>query len=71
LWQQKNLLFIRVSNPLVTRLSYRDNELQSTKREAGHGLGLPAIRRIAEQYSGEVKIETVDEVFSLRVMLLR
>jgi nitrogen fixation/metabolism regulation signal transduction histidine kinase len=71
LWQQKNLLFIRVNNPLVTRLSYRDGELQSTKREAGHGLGLSALRRITEQYSGEVKIDDHDGIFSLRVMLLR
>jgi hypothetical protein len=71
LYQQKNLLFICVSNSLVTRLKYRDGELQSTKREAGHGLGLPAIRRIAEQYSGEVKIEAGGDAFSLRVMLLQ
>jgi nitrogen-specific signal transduction histidine kinase len=50
---------------------YHDGELQSSKREVGHGLGLPAIRRIAEQYSGGVEIEVVNDVFSLRVMLLR
>jgi hypothetical protein len=71
LWCQKNLLFIRVSNPLLMPLSYRDGELQSTKAETGHGLGLPALRRIISQYSGEVKIDSKDGVFCLSVMLIR
>jgi hypothetical protein len=70
IWRQKNLLFIRLVNPLVKPLSYRDGELQSTKRETGHGQGLPALRRIAEQYSGEVKVDGRDGVFSLVVMLM-
>jgi hypothetical protein len=71
LWRQQNLLFIRVSNPLLTPLSYRGGELQSTKAEAGHGLGLPALRRITSQYSGEVRIDSSDGVFCLLVMLMQ
>ncbi|MDR3172374.1 MAG: GHKL domain-containing protein [Treponema sp.] len=71
LWRQKNMLFIRVTNPLVKPLSYHNGELQSTKQEAGHGLGLPALRRIVEQYSGEVKIDSQGGIFSLLVMLMQ
>ncbi|MDR3343635.1 MAG: GHKL domain-containing protein, partial [Treponema sp.] len=68
-WRQKNMLFIHVTNPFVTPLSYRNGEIQSTKEEAGHGLGLPTLRRIAEQYSGEVRIDSEGGIFSLLVML--
>jgi sensor histidine kinase regulating citrate/malate metabolism len=70
LWRQKNLLFIQVTNPFVKPLSYRNGELQSTKGEAGHGLGLPALRRIVEQHSGDLRIEARDGIFSLQMMLM-
>jgi hypothetical protein len=67
--RQKNIVFIRVTNPLTKPLKYSNGELQSTKSPAGHGFGLPALRRIVERYSGEVKISGKDGMFSLEVML--
>jgi hypothetical protein len=68
--RQKNLLFIRITNPLTRSLKRRDGELLSAKDEAGHGLGIPALRRIVERYSGEIRISGRDGVFSLEVMLM-
>ncbi|MDR3171937.1 MAG: GHKL domain-containing protein [Treponema sp.] len=66
----KNMVFIQVTNPLTKSLKYRNGELQSTKDDPGHGLGLLALRRIVERYSGEVKISDKDGMFSLEVMLV-
>jgi nitrogen fixation/metabolism regulation signal transduction histidine kinase len=46
------------------------NILQTTKNEPGHGLGLPALRRIVDRYSGEVRISDKNGVFSLEIMLI-
>jgi sensor histidine kinase regulating citrate/malate metabolism len=67
--RRKNLVFIRMSNPLTRPLKYQGGELQTTKEEPGHGLGLPALRRIVERYSGEVRISNTEGVFSLEAML--
>jgi sensor histidine kinase regulating citrate/malate metabolism len=67
--RRKNLVFIRMSNPLTRPLKYQSGELQTTKEEPGHGLGLPALRRIVERYSGEVRISDTEGVFSLEAML--
>jgi sensor histidine kinase YesM len=65
----KNMVFIQVTNPLTRPLKYYNGELQSAKDQAGHGFGLPALRRIVERYSGEVKISDKDGMFSLELML--
>jgi sensor histidine kinase YesM len=65
----KNALAIEVSNPLPRPLLYKNGEIQSTKAEGGHGLGLSALRRIAQKYNGEVTITDTEGTFSLSVML--
>jgi sensor histidine kinase regulating citrate/malate metabolism len=66
---KKNMLFIRLTNPLPRPLYYKNGEIQSTKAENGHGLGLSALRRIVQKYNGEVSISDTAETFSLSVML--
>jgi hypothetical protein len=68
--RRKNLLFMQVSKPLTGSLKYHQGELQNTKDEPEHGFGLPALRRIVERYSGEVKISDKDDLLSLKVMLM-
>jgi hypothetical protein len=67
--KQKNLLLIQVTNPLPAPLRYENGEIQTTKTESGHGLGLPALRRIVQKYAGDVVISDSGKVFSLSVML--
>lgn len=66
----KNLIFIKAVNPFTRPLKYQDGELQSTKDETGHGLGLSALRRIIERYSGEIHVSGQEGVFSLDLMLM-
>jgi hypothetical protein len=63
------MLIIKVINPLPGPLRYKNGEIQSTKVGGGHGLGLPALRRIVQKYAGDVTISGSDNVFSLSVML--
>jgi signal transduction histidine kinase len=65
----KNVLLIQVTNPLPGPLLYKNGEIQSTKAETGHGLGLSALRRIVQKYDGEVTISDKEGIFSLSVML--
>jgi lipid-A-disaccharide synthase-like uncharacterized protein len=67
--KQKNLLQIRVANPLPAPLRYKNGEIQSTKLGSGHGLGLSALRRVAQKYDGEVTVTDTAGTFSLTVML--
>ncbi|GHV80242.1 hypothetical protein AGMMS49944_20330 [Spirochaetia bacterium] len=66
---QKNILLITLTNPLSGPLHYKNGEIQSTKTEGDHGLGLPALRRVAWKYAGEVSITDSGNVFCLRVCL--
>jgi sensor histidine kinase regulating citrate/malate metabolism len=66
---QKNMLLIQIINPLPGPLHYKNGEIQSAKTESGHGLGLPALRRIVQKYAGEVTITDSGNVFCLSVML--
>jgi sensor histidine kinase regulating citrate/malate metabolism len=67
--QLKNALVIEVTNPLPAPLRYKNGEIQSTKTKSGHGLGLSALRRIAQKHGGEVTISDSGGTFSLSVML--
>ncbi|GHV42419.1 hypothetical protein AGMMS49546_20980 [Spirochaetia bacterium] len=67
--RQKNMLLIRLTNPLPGPLQYENGEIRSTKAESGHGLGLSALRRIVQKYAGDVTISDSGGVFCLSVML--
>jgi hypothetical protein len=67
--RQKNMLMIDVTNPLPGPLRYHNGEIRSTKTETGHGLGLPALRRIVQKYAGDVTISDSGHVFSLSITL--
>jgi hypothetical protein len=63
------LLLIQLTNPLPGPLRYQDGDIRSTKSESGHGLGLSALRRIAQKYGGKVAISGAEGTFSLTVTL--
>jgi signal transduction histidine kinase len=67
--RRKNMLLIDVTNPLPAPLRCKNGEIQSTKAESGHGLGLSALRHIVRKYTGDVVISDSDGVFSLSVTL--
>ena len=67
--QKKLLLVIHLTNPLPAPLRYKNGEIISTKAESGHGMGLSALRRIAQKYGGQVSILDDGGIFSLTVTL--
>jgi hypothetical protein len=66
---QKNMLLIQVTNQLPGPLQYTDGEIQSSKAESGHGLGLPTLRWIVQKYAGDLTISDRGNVFCLSIML--
>jgi ABC-type multidrug transport system fused ATPase/permease subunit len=66
---QKNMLLIKVTNPLPKPLQYQNGEIQSSKNEGGYGLGLPTLHWIVRKYAGDLTITDSDTVFCLSVML--
>lgn len=68
---KKGDLVLIVRNPYEGKLkiSQRGEFLSTKKDSIGHGYGLNSIRRIAELYSGEVLIDTSDNIFTLTVVM--
>jgi sensor histidine kinase regulating citrate/malate metabolism len=66
---KKLLLVIRLTNPLPAPLRYENGEIVSTKAESGHGMGLSALRRIAQKYDGKITVSDAEGVFLLTVTL--
>ena len=63
-------LFVGCSNTFTGRL-LRDEHggLLTTKERAGHGLGLRAMRRVAEKYGGELAVTQEGQCFHVRTYL--
>lgn len=61
---------ILVSNSTCGKYVFdRKGNLKSTKKEAGHGIGLRRIQNLVEEKSGIWKIEPGEERFSVHIML--
>lgn len=65
----KSILFITIKNSFNGRLNYENGELQSSKKESGHGRGLKIIEKISEKYDGVLSVTHDDEFFTTKVML--
>ncbi|MGP1434978.1 MAG: sensor histidine kinase [Peptoanaerobacter stomatis] len=55
-----NQLELMVRNPLEESMEIRDNVIETTKKEDGHGLGLLNVKEVIEKYKAEHYID-VDE----------
>ena len=63
-------LFISCSNSFHGQLKRDHNgALLSTKTGQGHGLGLKAMRRVAEKYNSVLVVETQRQVFHIKTYL--
>ena len=64
---------IEICNSFTGDLQWdMENELPvTTKRKAdGHGYGLANIRRVAENYSGDIAIDVKNGAFCISIMLM-
>jgi len=63
-------LFVSCTNTFAGERKYNDEgELISTKAEDGHGLGLKAMRRVAEKYNNILLTEITGNVFHIKTYL--
>ena len=68
--EQKNFIFITVSNTLGTVLIESDDSLLTTKRdEKNHGYGLKGIKYAAGKYGGHVTYKAEDGWFRLNILI--
>lgn len=67
---RKQFLMIHIMNPIGSRLKF-DGELPvTTKAKNGyHGFGLKSIRYTVEKYNGFMKIDTEENIFSLKILI--
>lgn len=69
-FQEKNLLMIRVRNYCEEKLEFNNGLPVSTKKEKGyHGFGLKSIQYTAEKYGGGIVCQVNDHLFSLQILL--
>lgn len=67
---QGSMFFVSVSNTCKVRPVWKNGMPVSSKEEEGiHGQGIKNMIKIAERYMGTVKLEMVEEVFRLEVLL--
>lgn len=69
-FQEKNLLMIRVRNYCEEKLKFNNGLPVSTKKDKDyHGFGLKSIRYTAEKYGGGIVCQANDNYFSLQILL--
>lgn len=71
-WRRKNAYMIEVKNPFSGALALDEESglFQSTKGGQEHGYGLANMRKVAQEYGGEIDVGTEDGVFALTVLLM-
>ena len=63
-------MIFHCKNPIIHPLTRnRQGRLLTTKTESGHGHGLAIIDEISAKYSGDVRINTYDDIFDIRVSI--
>ncbi|HJC23242.1 MAG TPA: GHKL domain-containing protein [Candidatus Eisenbergiella merdavium] len=68
---KKGTLIIIIKNPYENELKKsKSGDFLSTKHNSkGHGFGLGAIKKVADKYSGDVLIETQNNIFGITILL--
>lgn len=67
----KGMLFIHSSNTYTGEIIRRGKSFISTKRasEEVHGIGLHNVKRVIDQYHGDIVIHTENNLFSIKVVM--
>ncbi len=68
--EDNNNLLIKIQNPLVGALDFKNGLPLTTKQNRTmHGIGLQSIRKLVEDKNGYFKISTLNNIFSLEILL--
>lgn len=60
---------IEIKNPVEHTVNIKHGIIKTTKQESGHGLGIKSMRSIVENYSGEIRLECDENVFTLKMCI--
>jgi len=67
---KNGFLFIKIENPVVTKVKIVNNVIATTKIEKHlHGMGLRSISASIKKYSGEMKLSQSNGIFCLEIDL--
>jgi two-component system, LytTR family, sensor histidine kinase AgrC len=70
LQSEKGLLTIKLINPISGQLIKKNEQYLSTKSDHNnHGFGISSIRLLVEKYQGMMQIDTMENEFSLTIIL--
>lgn len=68
--EDNNNLLIKIQNPFVGSLDFKNGLPLTTKQNRTmHGIGLQSIRKLVEDKNGYLKISTLNNIFSLEILL--
>ncbi|MFI3326929.1 MAG: GHKL domain-containing protein [Clostridia bacterium] len=67
--ENKNI-FIKISNPYNHNLLYENQKLISSKNSQESGFGLKSITKTVENIGGHITINTENNIFTVRILLL-
>lgn len=67
---EKGMLFINIRNSYEGSIRKQGNGYLTTKKDAGkHGIGLQNVKRVVDNYHGNMEISDSDHIFDVKVML--
>lgn len=67
---RQQFLMINIMNPIGNRVEFEGELPVSTKTKNGyHGFGLKSIRHTVGKYNGFMKIDTAENIFSLKILM--
>ncbi|MBQ8828102.1 MAG: ATP-binding protein, partial [Clostridia bacterium] len=66
--QNKNLLLVKISNPVAENVTVKNNSVQTTKNDrAAHGIGLYSISSTVKKYNGFCELKCENNVFTIEM----
>lgn len=67
---ERNIVYIRISNPYIGELKYAGTKLRTThQNQKNRGLGLTSVQKSIDKYNGMIELHTEDNKFSVDVLI--
>ena len=70
IWRKERMAFLKIENYCESEPQIQNGLPVTTKNTPSeHGYGIRSIQSVIQRYDGELKISTVDHVFTLAIIL--
>lgn len=67
---ERGMLFIRIRNSYSNAVQKRGNNYVTTKKKGqGHGIGLQNVKKVVDNYKGEMQISDENNIFDVKIIL--